>query len=133
MTQRERPLAPFMLGPYYKPQITSVMSLMHRLTGIALAVGMFVLMAWLVAMMRGPEAYAGFSACIASVPGQIVMAVFVFALVYHFLNGIRHLAWDLGLGFTIPQLYKTGWTVVALTTVVTLLLWYVGFNAGGAA
>lgn len=133
MTQRERPLGPFMLGPYYKPQITSVMSLMHRLTGIALAVGLFVLMAWLVALMRGPEAYASFSACIGSLPGQIVMAVFVFALVYHFFNGIRHLAWDLGLGFTIPQLYRTGWTVVALTTVVTLVLWYFGFNAGGAA
>lgn len=133
MTQRERPLAPFMLGPYYKPQITSVMSFMHRATGVALAVGLFVLLAWLAALAHSQEAYENVTACLGSLPGRIVLAAFVFALVYHFFNGIRHLAWDLGHGFTIPQLYRSGWTVVALTTVVTLVLWYIGFSVGGAA
>ncbi len=131
MMQRERPLAPFMLGTYYRFQITSVMSFLHRATGVALVFGAFVLVAWLVALMRGEEAYAGFSACIGSLPGRVALAGFVFALVYHFFNGIRHLAWDMGKGFTIAQLYKTGWTVVALTTVTTLLIWYLGLRAGG--
>lgn len=132
MTQRERPLAPFMIGPYYKPQITTVLSLMHRITGVILAVGGFLLLAWLVAVMRGPDAYASFAACADSLLGRLALAAFVFALVYHFFNGIRHLAWDLGLGFSIKQLYASGWTVVALTTVVTLLIWFFGISAGGA-
>ncbi|HET9049640.1 MAG TPA: succinate:quinone oxidoreductase subunit C, partial [Chiayiivirga sp.] len=74
MTQRERPLAPFMIGPYYKPQLTSMLSIVHRITGMALVVGAFVLVAWLVAVMRGPEAYADFAACIGSLPGRIVLA-----------------------------------------------------------
>lgn len=133
MTQRERPLAPFMIGPYYKPQITTVMSFLHRITGVILAAGGFLLVVWLVAVMRGPDAYASFAACANSMFGRLALAVFVFALVYHFFNGIRHLAWDLGHGFTIKQLYASGWTVVALTTVVTLLIWFFGISAGGAA
>lgn len=133
MTQRERPLAPFMIGPYYKPQLTSMLSIVHRITGMALVVGAFVLVAWLVAVMRGPEAYADFAACIGSLPGRIVLAGFVFALVYHFFNGIRHLVWDAGRGFTLPQAYASGWTVVALTVLVTALICYFGFAAGGAA
>ena len=132
MTQRERPLAPFMIGPYYKPQITTVMSLMHRITGVILAVGGFLLLAWLVAVMRGPYAYASFADCAGSLPGRLMLGAFVFALAYHFFNGIRHLAWDLGLGFSIKQLYASGWTVIALTTVVTLLIWFIGISAGGA-
>lgn len=132
MTQRERPLAPFMIGPYYKPQITTVMSLMHRITGVILAVGGFLLLAWLVAVMRGPDAYASFADCAGSLPGRLMLGAFVFALAYHFFNGIRHLAWDLGLGFSIKQLYASGWTVIALTTVVTLLIWFFGISAGGA-
>ncbi len=132
MKQRERPLAPFMIGPYYKPQITTVMSLMHRITGVILAVGGFLLLAWLVAVMRGPDAYASFADCAGSLPGRLMLGAFVFALAYHFFNGIRHLAWDLGLGFTIKQLYASGWTVIALTTVVTLLIWFFGISAGGA-
>lgn len=132
MKQRERPLAPFMIGPYYKPQITTVMSLMHRITGVILAVGGFLLLAWLVAVMRGPDAYASFADGAGSLPGRLMLGAFVFALAYHFFNGIRHLAWDLGLGFTIKQLYASGWTVIALTTVVTLLIWFFGISAGGA-
>ncbi len=108
------------------------MSLMHRITGVILAVGGFLLLAWLVAVMRGPDAYASFADCAGSLPGRLMLGAFVFALAYHFFNGIRHLAWDLGLGFSIKQLYASGWTVIALTTVVTLLIWFFGISAGGA-
>ena len=63
MATPKRPLSPFMLGPYYRPQLTSVMSLAHRATGVALAVGALVLAAWLVAAAGSAEAYAAFSAC----------------------------------------------------------------------
>ena len=133
MSQRERPLSPFMLGSLYRLQITSVMSLLHRATGVALTLGAFLLAAWLIAVMRGPDAYEAFTACVGSIGGRIVLAGFVFALVYHFLNGIRHLVWDAGVGFSIPGLYKGGYLVLALTVLFTLLAWYFGFTAGGAA
>lgn len=133
MTQRERPLSPFMLGSYYRFQITSAMSILHRGTGIVLSMGAFLLTAWLVAVMMGPEAYARFAECAGSLPGRIVLAGLVFSLVYHLLNGIRHLAWDLGHGFSLKGLYAGGWTVVALAAVFTALIWYFGFTAGGAA
>ena len=133
MSQRERPLSPFMLGSLYRWQITSVMSFLHRATGVALSAGAFLLVAWLIALMRGPDAYATFAACVGSLPGRLVLAAFVFALAFHFFNGIRHLVWDAGVGFSIPGLYKGGYIVVALTTLFTLLVWYFGFAAGGAA
>jgi succinate dehydrogenase / fumarate reductase cytochrome b subunit len=133
MSQRERPLSPFMLGSLYRWQITSVMSFLHRATGVALSAGAFLLVAWLIALMRGPEVYATFAACVGSLLGRLVLAAFVFALVFHLLNGIRHLAWDAGVGFSIPGLYKGGYIVAALTAVITLLVWYFGFAAGGAA
>lgn len=133
MSQRERPLSPFMLGSLYRWQITSLMSFLHRATGVALAVGAFLLTAWLVAVMRGPEAYASFAACAGSLPGRVVLAAFVFALAYHFFNGIRHLVWDSGVGFSIPGLYRGGYIALALTAIVTVLIWYFGWVAGGAA
>ena len=133
MTQRERPLSPFMIGPYYRPQITSVMSILHRITGIVLSAGAFLLTAWLVAVMLGPEAYARFAACANSLLGRVVLAGLVFSLVYHLLNGLRHLAWDLGYGFSLKGLYAGGWTVAGLAAVFTALIWYFGFTAGGAA
>lgn len=133
MSQRERPLSPFMIGPYYRPQITTVMSFLHRMTGVVLSVGAFVLVAWLVAVMRGPEAYAAFAACADSILGRIALAGLVFSLVYHFLNGIRHMIWDFGYGFSIQQVKTSGMTVAVLAAVFTVLIWYFGFSAGGAA
>ena len=133
MTQRERPLSPFMIGPYYRPQITSVMSILHRITGVVLSLGAFVLTAWLVAVMLGPEAYAKFAECAGSLFGRILLAGLVFSLVYHLLNGIRHLVWDLGHGFSIKGLYTGGVLVAVLAALITALIWYFGFTAGGAA
>ncbi len=133
MTPRERPLSPFMLGQYYRFQITSVMSFLHRMTGIVLSIGAFLLTAWLVAVAAGPEAYAKFAACAGSLIGKIVLAGIAFSLIYHLLNGLRHLAWDLGYGFTLKGLYQGGYTVAVLAVILTAVLWYFGFSAGAAA
>ena len=90
MSQRERPLSPFMIGPYYRPQITSVMSILHRITGVVLSVGAFFLTAWLAAVSLGPDAYVVFSAYAGSFVGKVIWAGVAFSLMYHLFNGLRH-------------------------------------------
>jgi succinate dehydrogenase / fumarate reductase, cytochrome b subunit len=131
MATPKRPLSPFMIGPYYRPQLTSVMSLTHRATGVLLAVGALVLAAWLVAAAGSAEAYAAFAACIGSPVGKIGLFAFSASLVYHFLNGIRHLFWDAGHGYEIPKAYASGYAVLVLAVVLTAVLWW--FGMGGVA
>ena len=131
MPNRARPLSPFMLGQYYRFQITSVMSLMHRVSGIVLAFGAFVMAWWLLAVAQGGDAYERASACLSSPFGRIALFGFSLALVYHLLNGIRHLLWDAGWGFKIPQVYKSGYTVLTLAVVFTAAIWF--FALRGAA
>lgn len=115
---RERPLSPF-LGIYKWP-ITMATSITHRATGIALSAGM-ILLAWgLIALASGPELYQPFIAAVASPLGLVVLAGFLWSLVYHFLNGIRHLAWDLGYGFAVPTASRSGVLVVALSVIVSI-------------
>lgn len=120
-----------MLGQYYRFQITSVMSLMHRVSGIVLAMSAFGLAWWLLSVARGGEAWATASAVFGSLPGKALVFLASLALVYHFFNGIRHLLWDAGWGFEIPQVYRSGYTVAALTVVFTAAIWFVAL--GGAA
>jgi succinate dehydrogenase / fumarate reductase cytochrome b subunit len=129
MTQRARPLSPHL--QIYRKQITSVMSIMHRISGIVLSLGAFGLAWWLLAVASGGETYAGAAALLASPFGKLVLFGFSLALIYHLLNGIRHLLWDLGWGFRIPQVYRSGYTVIALTFVLTALIWVVAL--GGKA
>lgn len=131
MANRNRPLSPFMLGTLYRLQITSVLSLMHRVTGIVASVGAFGLAWWLLAVAQGGEAYASASDLLASPLGMFALAAFSLALVYHLLNGIRHLLWDIGWGFELPEVYRSGYAVVALTFVLTAAIWFVALR--GAA
>lgn len=131
MATPKRPLSPFMIGSYYRPQITSMMSIAHRGSGVVLALGSLALAWWLLAVAAGGEAYAAFAACASSPLGKAALFVYSAALVYHFLNGLRHLLWDAGWGFDIPTVYASGYTVMGLAAVLTALLWWVGL--GGAA
>jgi succinate dehydrogenase / fumarate reductase cytochrome b subunit len=123
-------MSPFMLGPYYKPQLTSMLSITHRLTGVALTFGAFLLAWWLLAIAAGPSAYAVFSGIARGIVGQVVLIGLTFCLVYHFLNGIRHLLWDIGWGLEIPTTYKTGWAVVVLSVLGTAIVAWLGFGGG---
>lgn len=121
MASRERPLSPFMLGPHYKPQLTSVLSISHRLTGVVLSLtGMPLLLWWLVSVLAGPEAYAELVSLWAHPLLIGLIAVNVFSLFYHLLNGIRHLLWDAGWLLDLKGVYASGWTVVILAVVLTL-------------
>ena len=116
----QRPLSPFMIGPYYRPQLTSVLSITHRLTGVLLSVvGAPLLLAWIAALASGPEAYAVFTAACAGTCGILVAAVLLFCLWFHFFNGLRHLVWDTGRMLDLRAAYRSGWTVVALTITAT--------------
>ena len=129
MTQRARPLSPHL--QVYRWQITMTLSILHRATGVALAVGAFGVAWWLLAAAGGSDAYATFREVAGSLPGRIALFGFSFCLVYHLFNGLRHLLWDVGYGYEIPKLYATGWTVVVLTALVTGTIWFLAL--GGAA
>ena len=131
MATQERPLSPHL--QVYKPQLTSTMSILHRITGVVLALGSLLFAAWLVAVAGGADAFELARAALASVPGQVVLFGLSACLVYHFLNGIRHLAWDAGHGFEIPKFYASGYAVLVLAVLITAGLWWAGLAMGGGA
>jgi len=109
----------------YKPQLTSVLSITHRGTGIALAIGTVVLMYWLLSLAAGPAAYASASAVLGSVIGQLVLVAFTFSFCYHLCNGMRHLFWDIGMGFEMETVYASGKAVVVVSIIMTVVAWIV--------
>ena len=126
----DRPLSPHL--QIYKPQLTSVLSIMHRMTGVFLSLATLVGVYWLVALARGPEAYAAAADMLGSGLVRLLLMAISFSFFYHLCNGIRHLFWDAGYGFEIRQVYASGWTVVAFSLALTVALWAFVF-AGSAA
>ena len=104
---------------------TAVLSITHRATGVALAVGTVVLAYWLSSAAYGPVAYGHAQALLGSWLGKLVLFGWTAALFYHLCNGIRHLFWDVGHGFEIAQATKSGRIVVATAAVLTLLTWII--------
>ena len=121
----KRPLSPFMIGPYYKPQMTSILSITHRATGAGLVVGTLVLVYWLVSAARGPGFYAQAQVVLGSMLGQLLLFLWTWALFYHLANGIRHLFWDAGYGFELEDAARSGWAVVWSSIILTLLCWLI--------
>ena len=130
MSTKERPLSPHMT--VYRFQLTSVLSFLHRITGVALAVGLLLFVCWLLAVASGPEAYNAVQAFNASIVGRTLLFGWTFALFYHLCNGIRHLVWDAGHGYELPDVYRSGWLVVGASVVLTVLAWIWGYSSIGA-
>jgi succinate dehydrogenase / fumarate reductase cytochrome b subunit len=130
MAGHPRPLAPHLT--IYRRQLTSVLSILHRLTGLVLVTGLLYLVCWLVAAARGAAAFDDLQSFNGSIIGRLLLFGWSIAFFYHLLNGIRHLAWDAGWGFDLPTAYRSGWSVVAGTAVLTLLAWIVGYYQMGA-
>ncbi|HKJ15761.1 MAG TPA: succinate dehydrogenase, cytochrome b556 subunit [Xanthomonadales bacterium] len=123
MNSKQRPISPFMLGPYYKPQITSVLSILHRITGVVLIiVGAPLLLWWLVALGQGAESYAAMQESLGGILGRLASLAINFSLSFHFFNGIRHLFWDAGMGLEIQSARTSGWAVVILSVALTATL-----------
>ncbi len=129
MAMDNRPLSPHL--QVYKPQLTSVLSITHRGTGVFLTLGAFFLSAWLLALASGAEQFNCLQTHIASWYGQCFLYAFVFSLYFHLCNGIRHLFWDAGMGLEIGTAYKSGYAVVAISIILTVLT--LGLAATGGA
>jgi succinate dehydrogenase / fumarate reductase cytochrome b subunit len=127
--KRARPLSPNV--QIYRPQLTSVLSILNRITGIVLSVGAVVLVIWLVAASTGPQAYAAVQGAISSWIGQIVLFGATFAFFLHLCGGIRHLIWDTVHGFELRVIYISGWAVVAASIVLTVAAWVVSLLIAG--
>lgn len=116
-----RPLSPHL--QIYRPQITSVLSIFHRITGVVLAVGSLFFVAWLWAAAYDSSYFAMWRSFFGSILGQMMLVGWSAAFYYHFANGIRHLAWDMGLGFELKNVTRTGVASLMFTAVATLLTW----------
>src|SRR5579885_429993 len=127
MTPAPRPLSPHL--SIYKPQLTSVLSISHRMTGLALSVGTVLLVWWLVAAASGERAFAAAQGFWGSWIGLLLLFGWTFSLFFHLCNGIRHLLWDAGWGFELRQTYISGWTVVAASGALTLVAYIAGLVA----
>ncbi len=129
MAAPNRPLSPHI--QVYRPQITSVLSIAHRITGVALVAGTLLLTWWLVAAAYGPEQFATVQGFIGSWIGQLLLWGFTFALFYHLGNGVRHLAWDFGWGFELGQVRSSGIALVAFAVAATLVTLIAAYTVGG--
>lgn len=121
MSRSDRPLSPH-LG-VYGWEISNTLSILHRMTGVMLSFGALALVGWLVSIVAGPAAYASLNGFFASPIGALMLFGWTFCFFYHLANGIRHLAWDVGLGFEKHRARRTGWLVVGIALVLTLGVW----------
>jgi len=116
-----RPLSPHL--QVYRPAISMVMSIFHRLTGSALYIGMLMLAWWLIAAASGPDYYAVAMDWIGSVLGYLVLIGLSWAVFHHALGGLRHFLWDTGRGFEIPTVLRLSWATLIGSLSLTALFW----------
>lgn len=118
----KRPMSPHV--QIWRWHVTMLGSILHRATGCALYAGAILAAGWLFAVAAGPDAYAGYAMIAASIPGQIVLFGFVLSLLYHALNGVRHLVWDTGHGFTPKLASMVGWVILVVAIVGAVVVWW---------
>ncbi len=129
--QVARPLSPHL--QIYRWPLAMALSIVHRATGIALAVGLLLIIWLLLALANGPESYATARAFCSSWLGLLLLFGWSWAVSFHLANGIRHLFWDVGKGYSIQQAKSSGVVVVVFSLVLTALIWACVFATGGAA
>ena len=117
----EKPLSPFWV---YRWAYTMTLSILHRVSGVALIAALLGLVVWLTSVSFGAASYASMLPVLTGSTAKVVMSLAVIALIYHFCNGLRHLAWDLGWGFGLTHVYRSGWAVIVITTGLTVLTFW---------
>jgi succinate dehydrogenase / fumarate reductase, cytochrome b subunit len=125
---RPRPVSPDV--QIYRPQLTSVLSILNRITGMVLSVGSVGLVVWLAEAASGAQSYATAQTAIASWIGRLVLFGFTFAFFLHLCGGIRHLVWDTVHGFELRSIYLGGWIVVASSVALTAAAWIASASMG---
>ncbi len=131
MADTRRPLSPHL--QIYKWQVQMVSSILHRATGIALAVGTLLVLWGLLALAAGESHFDQFKACIGSPIGIILLIGWSWSLFYHLCNGIRHLVQDTGAGYAIPQFVRSSWLSLIASIVLVVIVWAWVLSTGGAA
>ena len=124
MNSSNRPLSPHL--QVYRPQLTSVLSITHRATGIGLSFGIILLITWIIAAAAGENYFNMVNSLVTSWFGKLVLLGFTWALFYHLCNGIRHLFWDAGFGFELSTVYKSGYATIAGSIILTATAWIIG-------
>ena len=122
-----RPLSPHL--QIYRRLINMVMSIVHRITGVALYVGTLLLAWWLTAVAIGPEALATANAFFGSIFGRLILFGYTWALMHHMMGGIRHFIWDTGRGFELETVNLLSWASIIASVALTVLIWVVGYAA----
>jgi succinate dehydrogenase / fumarate reductase cytochrome b subunit len=119
MDRLDRPLSPHL--QVYRWQVTNTLSILHRVTGVALSAGLVVLVWWLVALASGPAYYAMVREIMTATWFKLPLTGWAFCFFYHFANGIRHLVWDVGYGFERSQIRLGGWLVLIAAVLATVV------------
>ena len=130
MPSGNRPLSPHL--QVYRPQLTSILSILHRITGVVIWAGAVMMTYWIASATYGPEAFARAQWFLGSWFGRLVLLGLTGATFYHLANGIRHLAWDIGWGYEMDKLNISGWAVLIFTGVMTVLTFLAGYWVAGA-
>jgi succinate dehydrogenase cytochrome b subunit len=124
-----RPLSPHL--QIYRPMLTMMMSIAHRISGVGNAVGFALLTWWLVAISIGPDAYATVDNFFSSIIGRLLLFLFTWSLIHHMLGGIRHLIWDTGAGLDKVSIEVFAWLTIISSIVFTVLIWVAGYALMG--
>jgi len=129
MSNPNRPISPHL--SIYRKQISSVLSILHRMTGLALVAGTALLVSWLWSAAYAPAFYPQLHECLSSLLGQVALFSWMAAFYFHLANGIRHLFWDMGRGFALSAMAASGWAVVLFTVLMTMFTWGFIHSAAG--
>lgn len=115
-----RPLSPHL--SIYRPMYTMILSILHRITGVALTLGLMMVIWWFLALSIGEDYFETANWALTSVVGGLIMIGSLWALAFHLCNGIRHLFWDVGKGFELDTAWRSGLAVIAASIVITVLV-----------
>ncbi len=126
---RPRPLSPHL--QIYRWQVTMAASVLHRLSGVGLGIGTLLLTCWLLALADGPQSYGALQGFLASWFGRLMLLGFTWALMFHMCNGIRHLFWDTGRGFDLPDANRTAIAAFAGSVLLSVLVWVLAYMIRG--
>ena len=127
--QPGRPLSPHL--QIYQPMLTMMMSIVHRMTGMALYFGSLLLAWWLIAAATGPDYFEFVNGLAGTLIGKMVLFGYTWALIHHMLGGVRHFIWDTGHGFELPTIELMARASLAASLVLTVLVWAVGLAMSG--
>ena len=128
--KRARPLSPHL--QIYRPMLTMMMSIVHRITGAGLYFGMVLLAWWLIAAASGPNAYTHVQGFMASWFGRLILFGYTWALIHHMLGGIRHLIWDTGRGLDRVSIEIIAWATLIGSITLTIFVWLLSYWLRGA-